>query len=223
MDSGSTAAAASSAAAAPLLTRSHEPLEEEIKDLKMRISKMEKQHSRDVNALNQEVSEMEALVEAKIFREADLEAQLADLKKALGAAKQGHSLPIASSSNGTERSEKSTIRPMSRTSSSRHVRSASSAYSQASSDATSSNRYSRDMLSESGEGRCEMCGDEHDMDDCPIFAGSSVSPTQPKRSSDAAAMKSGGHAGSGSGVWCEDCESDEHDLRYVWLCTFYSR
>lgn len=72
----------------PPKTSSQELLEAEVKDLKNSLAKLEKEYRKDKDNLNSEVNQLELLVEAKIFREGELESQIEDLKRALAHAKR---------------------------------------------------------------------------------------------------------------------------------------
>ncbi|KAH8921082.1 hypothetical protein BT69DRAFT_1351890 [Atractiella rhizophila] len=58
--------------------------DEEIASLKAKMEEMAKKSAREVKALNQEVSELEALVESKVFREEELDAEVRKLRKMVG-------------------------------------------------------------------------------------------------------------------------------------------
>ncbi|GAA5968349.1 hypothetical protein JCM3765_002911 [Sporobolomyces pararoseus] len=69
----------------------------ELEQLRSELKEVQRKSERDVKALNQEVSELEALVESKIYREDELETELEHYKSLLSK----HSIPgVASTSNG---------------------------------------------------------------------------------------------------------------------------
>lgn len=72
----------------PPKTSSHELLEAEVKELKTTLVRLEKEYKKDKENLNSEVLQLELLVEAKIFREGELESQLEDVRRALAEAKR---------------------------------------------------------------------------------------------------------------------------------------
>ncbi|KAM0745878.1 hypothetical protein T439DRAFT_384504 [Meredithblackwellia eburnea MCA 4105] len=154
------------------------PLQREIDSLKLQLAESEKKSSKEIKALTQEVSDLEALVENKIYREEELEDQLAKLKKLSGAG----SIPSSRKVTGHERTYSET--------SSSHSRSA----------ATNSEL-------EENSGECEMCGEQgHEIDSCPIFAGSS-GMAKTASSSSAQTVSNGAE-------FCDDCEEYGHSLEH---------
>ncbi|KAK4054107.1 hypothetical protein OIV83_001132 [Microbotryomycetes sp. JL201] len=153
-------------------------LRRELDELRSKLEESEKRSQREITALNQEVSELESLVESKIYREDELETELRKFK-ALAASVTSNPQP----SSGHERT----------------LSSASSVTSQ-----SSSKRMAR-LDDDDGVG-CEMCGEMgHDLDACPIFAGS-ASPTK------AASSKPARPSSNDSQDFCDDCEEYGHSL-----------
>lgn len=115
-----------------------------------------------------EVSELESLIESKIYREDELETRLQELERDVDRWRAKAQALAAGSA-------------------------ASSAHSRSTS-LTSNGVASID------ETRCELCEGPHDLDACPVFAGTTLS-------ADTAA------AGDGASKkkWCNDCESDAHN------------
>ncbi|SCZ90504.1 BZ3500_MvSof-1268-A1-R1_Chr9g10859 [Microbotryum saponariae] len=165
----------------------------EVEELKLKLREVEKKAEREIKVLHQEVNELESLVESKIYREDELETEL-EKYKALAAK-----VPSSSSTSGGALSLTATTKGNGLT------------------------RSSKEEDDDEDNGECELCGDMHDLESCPIFAGSS-SPSKVGRPR---ASVSGGqrHAKSASlasisseGVktsteaYCDDCEEYGHAL-----------
>ncbi|WVQ84231.1 hypothetical protein IAT38_006382 [Cryptococcus sp. DSM 104549] len=145
-----------------------------------------------IKELNREVAELETLIEAKIYREEDLETrasalerELARYRKSSASASLGHH----AHANGEP--------PLSATSAT--FSGGSDGHTSSTGTATE-RRAGAESGGEDGEERCELCEGPHDLDACPVFAGN----------------MSGGAGASGElkmkgGKWCADCESNEHD------------
>jgi len=65
-----------------ILQETRSKLETEVEQLRRKMSEMETKNNRIVHDLNKEIAEMENLVEAKIYREDELEREIERLKKA---------------------------------------------------------------------------------------------------------------------------------------------
>ncbi|KAM0789615.1 hypothetical protein ACM66B_000421 [Microbotryomycetes sp. NB124-2] len=155
-------------------------LRRELDELRSKLEENEKRSQREITALNQEVSELESLVESKIYREDELETELKKFKA------------LATTNNNSNSST-----------SNHHERTASNASSATSQ--SSSRRTARQDDDEGGSG-CEMCGETgHDLDACPIFAGS-ASPTK------ASFSKPVRPSSADSQDFCDDCEEYGHSL-----------
>lgn len=152
-----------------------------------------------IKEYEREVSELESLVEAKIYREDELETQLSELERQLERVKRGdvrlsQSLrpPTNGYANGHKSPSKSPSKPPppaasthTRTDSAASVSSVASAASAASGASATSD-----------SSRCELCEGPHELDACPVFAGSLDTPkTTPGK----------------KGKWCLDCESSAHN------------
>lgn len=109
------------------------------------------------------MSELEALIEAKIYHEDELESRLQQMQR--------------DATKGDNFTNRSSVVSHSRTSS------VASNIDSITSDST----------------RCELCEGPHDLDACPVFAGTTLSnddsPLAPK----------------GPKKWCNDCESAAHN------------
>lgn len=191
-------------------------------DAKLR--KQVQQMADTIKEYEREVSELESLVEAKIYREDELETQLSELERQLERIKRGdvrlsqsQSLRPPPASNGFAANganghgahgarnghsghgghtghsvhpnlspAKSPVRPTSSTTSA-HARTDSNASTASAASGTSAATDSS---------RCELCEGPHELDACPVFAGSLDTPkTTPAK----------------KGKWCLDCESSAHD------------
>lgn len=146
----------------PPKTSSQELLEAEVRELKENLARMEKEYKKDKDNLNSEVLQLELLVEAKIFREGELESQLEDVRRALAEAKRAsHAL----SKNGlpepivreSPRRGKSTVKPerasVTSVSSSKDGNDGSAA-----SGRRSASQYSEEDYD---DGLCEICKEDH--------------------------------------------------------------
>ncbi|KAK6907893.1 hypothetical protein I203_101894 [Kwoniella mangroviensis CBS 8507] len=125
-----------------------------------------------IKELNREVAELESLIEAKIYREDELENRASSLEREIAR------LRSSSSSTGAGKLSDGPSESLSS-----HTRSSSTATAHTAAD-----------------DRCELCEGPHDLDACPVFAGN--------------VLGDGGDIGkkqAGSGKWCADCESTEHD------------
>ncbi|WVW85108.1 hypothetical protein I302_107145 [Kwoniella bestiolae CBS 10118] len=104
-----------------------------------------------IKELNREVAELESLIEAKIYREDELENRASSLEREI------ERLRSSSSTSSAARGNKLSDGPSDTTS---HTRS--------SSIATAGTTASADD-------RCELCEGPHDLDACPVFAGNMLS------------------------------------------------
>lgn len=147
----------------PPKTSSQELLEAEVRELKENLVRMEKEYKKDKDNLNSEVLQLELLVEAKIFREGELESQLEDVRRALAEAKRAsHAL----SKNGlpepivreSPRRGKSTLKPERAS-----VTSISSSKNGSNDVSVASGRRSASQYSEEDydDGLCEICKEDH--------------------------------------------------------------
>ncbi|OXG73024.1 hypothetical protein C349_06687 [Cryptococcus neoformans var. grubii Br795] len=125
-----------------------------------------------IKELNREVAELEALVESKIYREDELETRAAELEREIVLYKSS-----SKRSNGEP--------PHS---------AASTTFSHSSDGHSSSTANGGSQGTGEGTERCELCEGPHDLDACPVFAGT-LSTEGTKK----------------GGRWCADCESNEHD------------
>lgn len=176
-------------------------------DLEARLAALERKHLHDVRRLEDELNGMESLVEAKILREDELESQLNDAKRALAELQMvAHGTSARNGRKARERGE--TVRANDSVSvSSRHSK---------------SSMYSEDGL-EDEDGKCEICHEQHETQvsrlatteefrgdssctqDCPIFAGSSISPVLEQSLPKKAPAEDGR-------PYCDDCDAFGHDL-----------
>ncbi|GAA5914168.1 hypothetical protein JCM6882_004944 [Rhodosporidiobolus microsporus] len=131
-------------------------LRRELEQLKIELKEVQRKSEREIKALNQEVTELESLVESKIYREDELETELERYKSL--ASSNGHHTSSPSSApylngNGNGSANKAL-------------------------DAGS------ETDGEAGEGECEMCGRTgHDLDACPEFSGSPTKSAASRRGS----------------------------------------
>lgn len=122
-------------------TLGQDTLEAEVAELKQKLKAVEKGHEREKSALNSEVAQLESLVEAKIFREDELEQQLADTRKALADLKGRSSSAVQADRS---RETKTTIK--------------------ASPPSTGRRSASAHSTADDDEGKCELCGDPHGIE-----------------------------------------------------------
>lgn len=139
--------------------------------------------------LNREVSELESLIESKIYREDELETRLAQLQDEVKRYKA-----LSTNGNGPHT-------PPARSETSGHSRAPSIANSTATED------------------RCELCEGPHDLDACPVFAGnmggdedrpSPLAGKEVKKGKWCADCEVSG-AVSCKGVEADEMQSDAHD------------
>lgn len=155
----------------PPKTSSQELLEAEVKELKEALARLEKENKKDKENLNSEVLQLELLVEAKIFREGELESQLEDVRRALSEAKRAsHPASTVATSNRGElplqptraydspRRGKSTVKPVRGS-----VSSIASSHKEGDGDGVPSGRRSASQYSEEDydDGLCEICKENH--------------------------------------------------------------
>ncbi|QRW08003.1 CAP-Gly domain protein [Ceratobasidium sp. AG-Ba] len=122
-------------------------IETENELMKTKITEMEQKHARAVLDLNKEITELENLVESKIYREDDLERELERYKEKLARATRGssklsgESMLVNGGTNGTVKASKNAGRP------------------------------EISVITSSGElNRCELCdSQDHDGMDCPLL------------------------------------------------------
>lgn len=158
----------------PPKTSSQEILEAEVKELKGTLARLEKEYKKDKENLNSEVLQLELLIEAKIFREGELESQLEDVRRALAESKRSsfaasRSAAITTIANGdlpqlrnheSPRRGKSTVQP------DRGSVSSIASYSNkqdGSGGELPSGRRSASQYSEEDydDGLCEICKEDH--------------------------------------------------------------
>ncbi|KAK7046094.1 hypothetical protein VNI00_007092 [Paramarasmius palmivorus] len=169
--------------------------DKEIETLRKKIADMEMKHARSVHDLNKEISELEALVEAKIYREDELEQEIERLKaKASKKASKGPDL----SSSTTSASIPAPI-------------------------ITSGNGAGVGGAG-NGEVVCEICDRPgHDIFTCDLLKEDGPLSAKSMTSSAHRAINGGGVGvsvgGKGTGkeeeldVWCEDCEGHGHTAK----------
>ncbi|EJD02624.1 uncharacterized protein FOMMEDRAFT_107555 [Fomitiporia mediterranea MF3/22] len=184
-------------------TNSDSQTNAEVERLRKQLAEVEKKTARTIHELNKEVSELESLVEAKIYREDELEREIERFRH-----------------QASKRPSKSSIEPPH--SQSRH--SATSSTATVSLDANGSNSnpnaYSiRDSSSTAvanseGEtdGVCEICeGPGHDIFSCPLLKDGSGTETLPStKSTSSGGGQRGGREPVETDLFCEDCESHGH-------------
>ncbi|SGZ26956.1 BQ5605_C025g10008 [Microbotryum silenes-dioicae] len=165
----------------------------EVEELKLKLREVEKKAEREIKVLHQEVNELESLVESKIYREDELETEL-EKYKALAAK-----APSSSSTSGGASSSTATTKGNGLT------------------------RSSKEEDDDEDNGECEMCGDLHDLESCPVFAGSSspskvgrprasVSGGQRHAKSTSLASVSSEGVKTSTEAYCDDCEEYGHAL-----------
>ncbi|KAG8970030.1 hypothetical protein FRC03_011829 [Tulasnella sp. 419] len=164
-------------------------LRAEIDQLQKRINEMEKEHTKVVLALNKDILDLENLVEAKIYREDDLEREIERLKEKLSKRR--------SSKSSIESSSTSHQRPSSLVSNDLHHQP----------------HHEEDVES----GACELCGEKgHDIVSCeiafsdkPSLSLNSTSPSDShtvKEDVDDLDVDVDMDALGGGDLWCDECE-----------------
>jgi len=125
-----------------------------------------------------EVSELESLIESKIYHEDELESRVQELERERDRwrAKANNAAPTSTNSAPSH----------SRTTSLVSNGSASS------------------------EVRCELCEGPHDLDACPVFAGTTLD-VDPPVGAGGADQPSPLANKAKTKKWCNDCESSAHD------------
>lgn len=125
------------------------------------------------------MSELESLIESKIYHEDELESRVQELER---ERDRWQSKAQAAAVGGK---------------------------------ATSTNSHSRtDSLVSNGSAasdiRCELCEGPHDLDACPVFAGTTldVDPLPTGAADQPSPLANKAKAGK---KWCNDCESSAHD------------
>ncbi|GAA5871571.1 hypothetical protein JCM16303_000797 [Sporobolomyces ruberrimus] len=157
-------------------------LKRELDQLRSDLKGVQRKSDRDVKALNQEVSELEALVESKIYREDELETELEHYKSLLSK----HSLPQpVSHSNGPTSSTKALSKSASMP------------------EEDDGEEGSCEMCGESGHD-LDSCPEFS-----PTLSSSSLHHS---RTTSTLLIQANGKEGEGSQEWCDDCEEFGHSL-----------
>lgn len=158
----------------PPKTSSQELLEAEVKELKATLATLEKEYKKDKENLNSEVLQLELLIEAKIFREGELESQLEDVRRALTESKRssiaavtrnlanGDSLPPLKN-HDSPRKGKSTVKPDRGSVSSIASHSSGNYNEKEEGENVPPGRRSASQYSEEDydDGLCEICKEDH--------------------------------------------------------------
>jgi hypothetical protein len=143
-----------------------------------------------IKDLNREVSELESLVESKIYREDELETRLAELEREVEkwklrvAAASMSSLPTTSAQQTTGSTQASLS-----SRAANHLNKAANG------------NKEPEAIAEASSDRCELCEGPHELDACPIFSG-----TMDDGKHASANSPSMGRGGSKTRKFCEDCE-----------------
>ncbi|EIW67626.1 hypothetical protein TREMEDRAFT_45156 [Tremella mesenterica DSM 1558] len=141
-------------------------------------------HAQTIKDLHREVSELESLIESKIYREDELETRLIELEREAEQwrHKAPQTPPVPTPHHPTS--------PIIHTSQAADIPASSSGMSYMTHRTSVS-----DFSSEGGE-RCELCEGPHELDACPVFQGN---------------LSAGGGSPKRKTKFCADCESTEHD------------
>lgn len=154
--------------------------QKELLDAKATIAK----HEATIQDLEREVSELESLIESKIYQQDDLENRISELERDLERARASAGASSARSASHAAGADQH--RSVSGTS--------------ASSASTNGTSGSGSMISSAveREERCELCEGPHELDSCPVFQGNLDALSVPgSRDSP---------LGTKSSKWCADCE-----------------
>lgn len=155
--------------------------EAELEQMRKRQSEFEMKSARTMHDLNKEISELESLIESKIYREDELEREVSRLQERLAKSQK------KSSKNGLPDDSRSSMPSMSSSASSR------------------SQSVMSNTTSHSGEDLCEICERPgHDIFSCDLLkddrplAGGSISAHDFLKKS------------ARDDLYCEDCEEHGH-------------
>ncbi|TFK54397.1 hypothetical protein OE88DRAFT_1190781 [Heliocybe sulcata] len=154
----------------------------ELEQLRKRHAEAELKSARTIHDLNKEVSELETLVESKIYREDELEHELERLKEKLAKEQR------KSSKSTAEPEETRVPFPSGRTS------------------ISSMNALQLDQGGEEGEQVCEICERPgHDIFSCDLLSDDAASMRSGKSGHSYTYSKP-----AGADLYCEDCEGHGH-------------
>lgn len=174
-------------------------LSKEVAKLRAELKQVERDSKQRISQLEEEVEQMETVMVAKIHREGVLESQLEDTKQALRESRLGAGV------NGVAKATEA-------------ISTGHNAHTQ---DGRASVASSRSSRIEPDDDKCEVCGGLHPIEvslqrgrlsncldhislqDCPIFGSTESGPSQDNKQS----------ATIQGELYCDDCESREHDLK----------
>ncbi|KAH8118910.1 hypothetical protein DFH11DRAFT_1561792 [Phellopilus nigrolimitatus] len=165
----------------------------EIEQLRKKMAELEKKSTRTIHDLNKEVNELESLVEAKIYREDELESEVERLKQKVSKGRPSKSSTELSVPD--QHSHHSSSNSTSTINGSEHI------------SATPANAMStsRDPMPSESE-VCEICERPgHDIFTCDLLKDGSEPTISPASTSVPKNPK-----GTDSDLFCEDCESHGH-------------
>ncbi|KAL0571109.1 hypothetical protein V5O48_010841 [Marasmius crinis-equi] len=159
----------------------------EIEQLRKKLADVEMKNTRTTHDLNKEISELESLVEAKIYREDELEQEVERLKEKIGKLERKKS--------------KSSIGP--------EAVVGEGAHRESSTLTTTSHVSNSSFSSENGVDVCEICEKPgHDIFNCDLLK--EDGPLSAKSITSAAHKAINGDREEELDVWCEDCEGHGH-------------
>ncbi|KAJ3859230.1 hypothetical protein EV359DRAFT_68339 [Lentinula novae-zelandiae] len=189
-----------------------EELKKEIEVLKKKLGEMEIKAARKTHDLNKEISELEALVETKIYREDELEQEIERLNDKLRKANAKRS---GKSSTGPTNGDVSLNSPAHEPEpSSRHTNSSSISSASIKSNGLGTNSSSEGAAEE--EPICEICEKPgHDIFSCDLLREDyghrdSINLSSDNATSHTVAGSGGGAVEEDLDVWCEECEGHGH-------------
>ncbi|KAL7420492.1 hypothetical protein Q5752_004442 [Cryptotrichosporon argae] len=155
------------------------PSAKELSDAKARLATQ----ASTIAALEREVSELESLVEAKIYREDELETRASKLQRELARWK----------------AQAAAVSPAAGPHSAATPAAAATAAADTGTKSAAAN----------GDARCAMCEGPHELDVCPVFAGGADG--EGDGDDDEGDDRPSPLAGKVRRTWCADCETSEHN------------
>lgn len=134
------------------------------------------------------MSELESLIESKIYQQDDLETRITELESELKHARGGSTTaPLKTPNRSSITTRNPSYSTMDTSPSIRGSRSSTSG------SVHTAEEYPSPPHNQQPGGRCELCEGPHELDACPVFAGNL--DALPERTSK-----------GGSGLKCADCD-----------------
>ncbi|KAJ3983192.1 hypothetical protein F5890DRAFT_1524709 [Lentinula detonsa] len=190
-----------------------EESKKEIEALKKKLGEMEIKAARKTHDLNKEISDLEALVETKIYREDELEQEIERLNEKLRKANAKRSGKSSSGPSTAGDVSSSSTAHVAAPTSSKHTNSSSIG-----STSIKSNGFEESSSSEGGAGEepvCEICEKPgHDIFSCDLlredYGHRDMMSSSDNITSHSVTGDEGGDAEGDLDIWCEECEGHGH-------------